>query len=172
MTTGYTNTACTCTHLLHRLTFMFSKTAFGMNLVKPTSFLNVIEKKRWNWWKLIPWRVMDEQQNQHNFEDNSITSVASSLTKIHNVNMSFCSSVIISKKKSEKWIVYAKIISHADKTKFLLKRTYEVTNLIRSKLPIMIFFLVIYMKKLYINEKIVCIFQVTQMQYCNTSAKL
>ena len=45
---------------------------------------------------------MDEQQNQHNFEDNSITSVASSLTKIHNVNMSFCSSVIISKKKSEK----------------------------------------------------------------------
>ena len=36
----------------------------------------------------------------------------------------------------------------------------------------MIFFLVIYMKKLYINEKIVCIFQVTQMQYCNTSAKL
>ena len=45
MTTGYTNTACTCTHLLHRLTFMFSKTAFGMNLVKPTSFLNVTEKK-------------------------------------------------------------------------------------------------------------------------------
>lgn len=93
------------THLLHRLTFMFSKTAFGMNLVKPTSFLNVTEKKRWNWWKLIPWRVMDQQQNQHNFEDNSITSVASSLTKIHIVNMSFCSSVIISKKKSEKWIL-------------------------------------------------------------------
>ena len=45
MTTGYTNTACTCTHLLHRLTFMFSKTAFGMNLVKPTSFLKVTEKK-------------------------------------------------------------------------------------------------------------------------------
>lgn len=63
------------------------------------------KKKRWNWWKLIPWRVMDEQQNQHNFEDNSITSVASSLTKIRIVNMPFCSSVIISKKKSEKWIL-------------------------------------------------------------------
>ena len=139
MTTGYTNTACTCTLLLHRLTFMFSKTAFGMNLVKPTSFLNVTEKKRWNWWKLIPWRVMDEQQNQHNFEDNSITSAASSLTKIHIANMSFVVQSLFPKRnlRSE---YYAKIISHADKTKFLLKRTYEVTNLIRSKIPIMILF--------------------------------
>ena len=82
---------------------------------------------------------MDEQQNQHNFEDNSITSSASSLTKIHIANMSFAVQSLFPKRnlRSE---YYAKIISHADKTKFLLKRTYEVTNLIRSKIPIMILF--------------------------------
>ena len=42
------------THLLHRLTFMFSKTAFGMNLVKPTSFLNVTEKKKMKLMKTDP----------------------------------------------------------------------------------------------------------------------